>query len=52
MNADVLSCKREAIAFTKCENPPLDGNGKKKGYIKLMEELWCVKGYEALGFPH
>ena len=50
MNADVLACKIEAIALTKLESPPLDQNGKKKGYIKLMEELWNAKGYGGLGF--
>ena len=34
MNEDLLSCKREAVAMTQMEQPPLDGNGKKKGYIK------------------
>ena len=50
MNADVLACKIEAIALTKLESPPLNQNGKKKGYIKLMEELWNAKGYGGLGF--
>ena len=31
MNADLLSCKREAVAMTRMEQPSLDGNGKKKG---------------------
>ncbi|KXJ07421.1 hypothetical protein AC249_AIPGENE23493 [Exaiptasia diaphana] len=50
MNVDVLSCKVEAIALAKRENPPLDQNGKKKGYIQLMEELWNSKDYGGLGF--
>ena len=50
MNADVLACKIEAIALTKLESPLLDQNGKKRGYIKLMEELWNAKGYGGLGF--
>ena len=50
MNADVLACKIEAIALINLESPPLDQNGKKKGYIKLMEELWNAKGYGELGF--
>jgi hypothetical protein len=36
--------------MTQMEQPPLDGNGKKKGYIKLMKELWDAKGYNDFGF--
>ncbi|CAB4022307.1 Hypothetical predicted protein, partial [Paramuricea clavata] len=50
MNEDLLSCKREAVAMTQMEQPPLDGNSKKKGYIKLMKELWDAKGYNDFGF--
>ena len=50
MNADLLSCKREAVAMTLLEQPPLDGNGRKKGYIRIMSELWDAKGYGDLGF--
>ncbi len=50
MNEDLLSCKREAVAMTQMEQPPLDGNRKKKGYIKLMKELWDAKGYNDFGF--
>ena len=45
MNYDVLACKRKAIQLTSSENPPLDVNGKKKGYIEVLEELWKEKGY-------
>ena len=40
MNADLLSCKREDVAMTLLEQPPLDVNGRKKGYIRIMSELW------------
>ncbi|XP_074616679.1 uncharacterized protein LOC141876075 [Acropora palmata] len=43
MNADLLSCKREAVAMTLLEQPPLDG------YIRIMSELWDAKGYGDLG---
>ena len=43
MNADLLSCKRKAVAMTLLEQPPLDSNGKKKGYIRMMTELWDAK---------
>ena len=49
MNADLLSCKREAVAMTLLEQPPLDSNGKKKGYIRIMTKLWDAKGYGNLG---
>ncbi|KAK2566377.1 hypothetical protein P5673_009881 [Acropora cervicornis] len=49
MNADLLSCKREAVAMTLLEQPPLDGNERKKGYIRIMSELWDAKGYGDLG---
>ena len=47
MNADLLSCKWEAVAMTLLEQPPLDGNGRKNGYIRIMNELWDAKGYVA-----
>ena len=42
---DVLECKRKAIEITSSESPPLGVNGKKKGYIEVLEELWNGKGY-------
>jgi len=27
------------------EQTSLDGNGKKKGYIRIIKELWDAKGY-------
>ena len=50
MNTDVLRCKKDAVAMTTSDCPPLDDNGKKKGYIKLMKELWDIKGYKDLNF--
>ena len=35
--------------MTLLEQPPLDGNGRKKGYIRIMSELWDAKGYGDLG---
>ena len=49
MNVDILSCKWEAVTLTQSNQPPLDGNGKRKGYIRTMKELWDAKGYESLG---
>ena len=50
MNDDLLICKRRAVAMTTSGQPPLERNGKKKGYIKIMKELWDAKGYGELGF--
>ena len=49
MNADILSCKREAVPMTLLEQPPRDGNGREKGCIRIMSELWDAKGYGDLG---
>lgn len=52
MKDDLLCCKREAVAMTKSEQPPLERNGRKKGYIKIMRELWDAKGYGDFGFSN
>ena len=52
MNDDLLICKRRAVAMTTSEQPLLERNGKKKGYIKIMKELWDAKGYGELGFSN
>ena len=39
LNDDLLICKRRAVAMTTSEQPPLERNGKKKGYIKIMKEV-------------
>lgn len=38
--------------MTKSEQPPLERNGRKKGYIKIMRELWDAKGYGEYGFSN
>lgn len=50
MNVDVLVCKIEVIVLINFESFLFDQNGKKKGYIKFMEEFWNVKGYGGFGF--
>ena len=52
MSDDLLICKRRAVAMTTSEQPQLERNGKKKGYIKIMKELWDAKGYGELGFSN
>ncbi|CAB3981349.1 Hypothetical predicted protein [Paramuricea clavata] len=49
MNTDLLECKKKAMEFLKSENPPCHVNGRKKGYIQVMKDLWDKKGYEHLG---
>ncbi|CAB3984705.1 Hypothetical predicted protein, partial [Paramuricea clavata] len=49
MDTDLLECKKKAMEFLKSENPPCYVNGRKKGYIQVMKDLWDKKGYEHLG---
>ena len=49
MNDDVLECKRQALELVSSAHPPRYQNGRKKGYIQLMRELWEEKGYGHLG---
>ena len=48
MNNDVLECKRQAKELISSQNPPRNENGKKKGYIEVMKQLWDDKGYGQL----
>ena len=52
MNDDLLSCKRQAVAMANSEQPPLETNGRKEGYIKIMREIWDAKGYGELGYTN
>ena len=40
LNRDVLQCKKKAQEIPSLDNPTLNQNGRKKGYIQLMKELW------------
>ena len=40
MNKDVLECKKKAQELVSSENPPCNENGRKRGYIDVMKELW------------
>ena len=48
MNNDVLECKRQAKELISSQNPSRNENGKKKGYIEVMKQLWYDKGYGQL----
>ena len=48
MNNDVLEYKRRAQELVASKSTPLNRNGRKKGYIEVMKQLWEEKGYENL----
>ncbi|KXJ13025.1 hypothetical protein AC249_AIPGENE28184 [Exaiptasia diaphana] len=41
--------KKRALELTKSENPPRKTDGKKKGYVEVMKQLWEELGYSHLG---
>ena len=45
MNNDVLEYKRRAQELVASNSTPLNRNGRKKGYIEVMKQLWEEKGY-------
>ena len=45
MNNDVLECKRRARELVASDSAPLNRNGRKKGNIAVMKQLWEEKGY-------
>ena len=45
MNNDVLECKRRAQELVAPDSAPLNRNGRKKGYIEVLKQLWEEKGY-------
>ena len=49
MNEDLLECKRKAQELITSTGAPVNGNGRKKGYIEIMKNLWDAKGYGDLG---
>ena len=49
MNEDVLECKRKAQELITSARALVNGNGRKKGYIEVMKDLWNAEGYGHLG---
>ena len=49
-NSDVLECKRKAKEMITSQTPPCNVNGRKKGYIEVMKDLWNERGYGHLEF--
>ena len=45
MNCELLDCKQKALVVTKSDKPPLKEDGRKKGYMQVMNELWEEMGY-------
>ena len=45
MNNDVLEYKRRAQELVASKSTPLNRNGRKKGDIEVMKQLWEEKGY-------
>ena len=48
MNRDLLKCKKEAQMLVASDDPPRNTDGRKKGYMKVMQELWNGKGHAGL----
>ena len=48
MNRDLIKCKYKAKEMTESNNPPLKADGKQKGYMQVMKELWDEMGYAGL----
>ena len=44
-NSDILECKTQAQILVNSENPPRFDNGRRKGYMRIMKELWEEEGY-------
>ena len=48
MNNMLLECKKKAISLTTSDNPPRTENGRKKGYMNVMKDLWEETEYRHL----
>ena len=48
MNSDLLECKLKAKELVNSENPPRKENGRKRGYMSIMKDLWEERGYAEL----
>ena len=48
MNNALLECKRKAKELVSSERPPCKENGRRKGYMVVMKELWDDMGYAHL----
>ena len=48
MISDLLECKKRAQELASSEEPARNTNGRKKGYMKILNELWSDLGYAGL----
>ena len=49
INQDLLECRERALSLKSSSNPPCYQNGRKKGYMRILKDLWEDLGYENLG---
>ena len=48
MKSDLLECNLKAKELVNSENPPRKENGRKRGYMSIMKDLWEERGYAEL----
>ena len=46
--SDLLECKKRAQELASSEEPARNTNDRKKGYMKILKELWDDLGYAEL----
>ena len=49
MNRDLIECRKKATQLVASNDPPRNPNGRRKGYMQLMKELWDEVGHSELG---
>ena len=51
MISDLVTCRALALAkHADTSNTVENVNGRQKGYMEVMKDLWEVKGYASYGF--
>ena len=48
MNKDVLECRKKGQELVSSENPPCNENGRRRGHIDVMKQLWDDMEYKNL----
>ena len=48
MNKDVLECRKKGQELVSSENPPCNENGRRRGHIDVMKQLWDNMEYKNL----
>ena len=49
MNQDLLECREKALSLKSSSNLPCYQNGRKKGHMRILKDLWDDVGYVNLG---